>query len=359
MMKLDEMHKDIMENSRRMNEMFAAQHTLLVADHERKRKEAEEAAVALERRTSERKQVESELVALREEKESLSKFISNLTSEKESLAAQNAKMSKDLSGLETALELRTEEMHVMEERADGLEKRILEGVLDHARSVLLSRPKGLNRSNSKRNRGTRARGPSASGTAAAKEARGIINNGIGIALKKRSSASSQAGQNSQSNGKDRRIFSLSQVTGNRGAGGGGERQSSTGSGLANLKRSQSVKSNMSQRKSSWGGRNSMANKENDLFPEEDEQRSGDESDTGTERRTSYGGFDRRVSGTSKTQESLADEDERGDMSDMEADGLGDEPGMDPETKLVLYKKHRSQPSGNDSGLGTDIASAAE
>lgn len=359
MMKLDEMHKDIMENLRRMNEMFAAQHTLLVADHERKRKEAEEAAVALERRTSEREQVESELVALREEKESLSKFISNLTSEKESLAAQNAKMSKDLSGLETALELRTEEMHVMEERADGLEKRILEGVLDHARSVLLSRPKGLNRSNSKRNRGTRARGPSASGTAAAKEARGIINNGIGIALKKRSSASSQAGQNSQSNGKDRRIFSLSQVTGNRGAGGGGERQSSTGSGLANLKRSQSVKSNMSQRKSSWGGRNSMANKENDLFPEEDEQRSGDESDTGTERRTSYGGFDRRVSGTSKAQESLADEDERGDMSDMEADGLGDEPGMDPETKLVLYKKHRSQPSGNDSGLGTDIASAAE
>lgn len=354
MMKLDEMHKDIMENSRRMNEMFATQHALLVADHDRKRKEAEEAAVALERRTAEREQVESELAGLQKEKESLLKFINTLTSEKENLSAHNAKMSKDLSGLETALELRTEEMQVMEERADGLEKRILEGVLDHARSVLLSRPKGMQRSNSKRNRGSRARGPSASGTAAAKEARGIINNGIGMALKKRSSASPQAGSDDKSNGKERRIFSLSHVTGNRGA---GERQSSTGSGLTNLKRSQSVKSNMSQRKSSWGGRSSMANKENESFPEEDEQRSGDESDTGTERRTSYGAFDRRASGTSKGQESFADE--REDFSDTEVDGMPNETDVDPETKLVLYKKHRSHPSGNDSGLGTDIASAAE
>lgn len=356
MMKMDEMHKDIMENSRRMNEMFATQHTLLVADHDRKRKEAEEAAVALERRTAEREQVESELAGLRDEKESLLKFINTLNTEKEDLSAQNAKMSKDLSGLETALELRTEEMHVMEERADGLEKRILEGVLDHARSVLLSRPKGVQRSNSKRNRGSRARGPSASGTAAAKEARGIINNGIGMALKKRSSTSAQAGSNGQSNSKERRIFSSSHVTGNRGP---GERQSSTGSGLANLKRSQSVKSNMSQRKSSWGGRSSMANKENEPFPEEDEQRSGDESDTGTERRTSYGAFDRRVSGTSKGQESLADDDEGQDFSDTEIDGLPHDGDVDPETKLVLYKKHRSHPSGNDSGLGTDVASAAE
>ncbi|KAJ5084421.1 hypothetical protein NUU61_009000 [Penicillium alfredii] len=296
MMKLDEMHKDIMENSRRMNEMFTAQSVMVAEENERKRREAEDAAIALERRVAQREQVEADIVGLNEEKDSLLSIIHTLKAEKEEIVKQNAKMSKDLSGLETALEIRHEEMQQMEDRADGLEKRILEGVLDHARTVLLSRSNSVQSMNLKRNRNshTGARSPSVTSTAStakdprdSRDNRSLLGNGVGMALKRRMPTSLQCGTTAvQPNiGKERRILSLSHVTGNRGA----ERQVSANSGITNLKRSHSVKSNYSLRKASWGGRSSVANKENEAFPEEEEPESGPESDAGTERRTSYTG----------------------------------------------------------------------
>jgi DNA repair exonuclease SbcCD ATPase subunit len=298
MMKLDEMHRDIMENTRKMNEMFAAQSALVAEDTERKRREAEEAAIALERRIAQREQVEAELVGLHEEKDSLLKMLQALKTEKDDMTKQNQKLSKDLSGLETALEIRHEEMQQMEDRADGLEKRILEGVLDHARTVLLSRSGSLSSMNLKRNRSVRssragARSPSAMSNATAstakelKDPRSILGNGVGMALKRRTPNHLQAGTTAvQPNiGKERRILSLSHVTGNRGASGG----------LTNLKRSNSVKSNFSLRKSSWAGHSTVSNKENEVFREEDEHDSEPESDAGTERRTSYAPSDRKSS----------------------------------------------------------------
>lgn len=298
MMKLDEMHRDIMENTRKMNEMFAAQSALVAEDTERKRREAEEAAIALERRIAQREQVEAELVGLHEEKNSLLKMLQALKTEKDDMTKQNQKLSKDLSGLETALEIRHEEMQQMEDRADGLEKRILEGVLDHARTVLLSRSGSLSSMNLKRNRSVRssragARSPSAMSNATAstakelKDPRSILGNGVGMALKRRTPNNLQAGTTAvQPNiGKERRILSLSHVTGNRGASGG----------LTNLKRSNSVKSNFSLRKSSWAGHSTVSNKENEVFREEDEHDSDPESDAGTERRTSYAPSDRKSS----------------------------------------------------------------
>ncbi|KAF7122835.1 hypothetical protein CNMCM5793_000945 [Aspergillus hiratsukae] len=393
MMKLDEMHKDIMETSRKMNEMFAAQSALVAEDTERRRREAEEAAIALERRNAQKEQVEAEIITLKEEKDSLLSIINTLKSEKEELVKQNTKLSKELSSLEMALELRHEEMQVMEDRADTLEKRILEGVLDHARTVLLSRPRGLQSLNMKKARGPRSRGPSASSTTStAKDSRSIIGSSVGIALKKRTSASPQLGSNAPSNtNKERRILSLSNVTGNRGV---PDRYSSSGSGFANLKRSHSVKSNYSLRKASWGGRSSVANKENESFPEEEENQSGEESDAGTERRTSYTGTytdsmiygtesvvsaDRRVSAASSTNmstaapSSIAEDPEDGEQqeeeqatvdqdeddaqttkgnesADDQQDGEADEDDLESR-KMVLY----GQPS--DSGLGAEIASA--
>ncbi|KAJ5723121.1 hypothetical protein N7488_001156 [Penicillium malachiteum] len=304
MMKLDEMHKDIMENSRKMNEMFAAQSALVAEDTERKRREAEEAAVALERRVAQREQVESEIVGLHEEKDSLLKMLHTLKTEKDELTKQNAKMSKELSGLETALEIRHEEMQQMEERADGLEKRILEGVLDHARSVLLSRSGSISTMNLKRNRSVRtsrtgARSPSMMSTATVstarepKDARSLLGNGVGMALKRRTVHGHQPTTTAvQPNiGKERRILSLSHVTGNRDAG----RQIGPNTGMPSLKRSHSVKSNFSLRKASWAGPRSTSNKENESFHEEDELQSEIESDAGTERKTSYAGTDRRSS----------------------------------------------------------------
>lgn len=302
MMKLDEMHKDIMENSRRMNEMFAAQSVVVAQDTERKRREAEEAGIALERRVAQREQVEADIVGLHEEKDSLLKMIHTLKTEKDDLAKQNTKLSKEVSGLEMALEIRHEEMQQMEDRADGLEKRILEGVLDHARSVLLSRSNSLQTMNLKRNRSARssrtgARSPSATSAASVsrdvKDPRSLLGNGVGMALKRRGTNNAPPGPAAvQPNiGKERRILSLSHVTGNRGA----DRQTSGNSGITNLKRSHSVKSNFSLRKSSWGGRLSVANKENEAFPEEEEPESEGETDAGTERRTSYAGTERKLS----------------------------------------------------------------
>ncbi|KAL4896575.1 hypothetical protein BDV59DRAFT_191151 [Aspergillus ambiguus] len=389
MMKLDEMHKDIMETSRKMNEMFAAQSALVSEENERRRREAEEAAIALERRNAQRDQVEAEIVNLKEEKDSLLKMIHNLKSEKEDLVKQNTKLNKEVSGLEMALELRQEEMQVMEDRADSLEKRILEGVLDHARSVLLSRPNGLPGLNMKKARG-RARGPpsAASNASTAKESRSILGSSVGMALKKRSQAPSQPNIGMPANvGKERRILSLSHVTGNRGV---SERQTSGASGFASLKRSHSVKSNFSARKASWGGRSSVANKENEAFPEEEENASGDESDAGTERRTSYTGTytdsmvygtgsvvstDRRVSGMSSTTASRSvagtqddhgaeeREDGESDTDSSEFDDAqttkADEPEGDQlqlneeQSKMVLYGQH------SDSGLGAEIMSAVD
>ncbi|KAL5336460.1 hypothetical protein BJX70DRAFT_372374 [Aspergillus crustosus] len=289
MMKLDEMHKDIMETSRKMNEMLAAQSALVAEDTECRRKEAEDAAIALERRTTQREQVETEILNLKDEKDSMLAMIQRLKTEKDDLAAHNAKLNKEVSALEMALELRHEEMQVMEERADSLEKRILEGVLDHARTVLLSRPSSVQGLGMKKVRSAGARSTSISSTASiTKDTRSILGSSVGLALKKRTPRASQTiSTTTPAPSKERRILSLSHVTGNRGV---ADRQSgTTGGGLANLKRSQSVKSNFSSRKASWGGRSSVANKENEIFPEEEENQSGEESDTYTERRTSYTG----------------------------------------------------------------------
>ncbi|KAL3477905.1 hypothetical protein BJX99DRAFT_225564 [Aspergillus californicus] len=392
MMKLDEMHKDIMETSRKMNEMLVSQSALVAEDTERRRREAEEAAVALERRTAQKEQVESEIVNLNDEKDSLLGMIQRLKTEKDELASQNAKLNKEVAGLEMALELRHEEMQVMEERADSLEKRILEGVLDHARTVLLNRPNGAQGLNMKKVRSVRARNPSASSIAStAKDARSILGSSIGLALKKRAPPASQTSSTTASNaGKERRILSLSNVTGNRGV---ADRQPGAPGGLTSLKRSQSVKSNFSYRKSSWGGRSSVNNKENEVFPEEEENQSGEESDTGTERRTShtetytdsmtYGtgsvvSTDRHVSGASTAtgiastnaqsavddagndEERIPEEGKDLDVEDETQESKADEPEghaqqheehlNDESTKMVLY----APPS--DSGLGTEIVS---
>ncbi|KAL4790745.1 hypothetical protein BDV19DRAFT_393802 [Aspergillus venezuelensis] len=388
MMKLDEMHKDIMETQRKMNEMLMAQSALVAEDTERRRKEAEEAAVALERRIAQREQMEAEIETLRDEKDSMLAMMQRLKAEKDDLAAQTAKLNKEVSALETALELRHEEMQVMEDRADSLEKRILEGVLDHARTVLLHRPNGGQGITMKKIRAARARDSSATSIAStAKGAPSAFRDSIGLAMKKRGSALSQAGSvNAPNTSKERRILSTSHVTGNRGP---TERQSSTPSGLMNLKRSQSVKSNISYRKSSWGGRSSIANKENEVFPEEEENRSDIESDAGTERRTSYTGTyadsmtygegsvisaSRQPSMASTTNETVTtgavneEEEEEGDDdqatekdehegSDVESEVPAGKPEVpedldDEDAKMVVY----AAPS--DSGLGAEITSTA-
>ncbi|KAN0083283.1 hypothetical protein V8E54_002371 [Elaphomyces granulatus] len=294
--KLDEIHEKVLATSREVTDMVTTQSMLLLEDHERKKREAEAAAIALEKRIAQKDKVEAEIVSLNEEKDSLLSVIQLLKQEKEELTKQNTKLTKQLSGLETALGIRQEEMQLMAERAESLERKILEGVLDHARSVLLSRPgssgQGMNLKRIPSFSSTTTKASRASTSSTAKDSRSIFSSGVGMALKRRSPAKSgNPGSTTTANsGKERRILSLSHVTGNRGS---IDRQAmmapGNSGGLANLKRSHSVKSNLPSRKTSWGTKNFVANKENEAFHEDEEHGSGSESDTGTERRTSYTG----------------------------------------------------------------------
>ena len=409
MMKLDEMHKDIMQASQRMNEVLAAQSAMIAEDSERRRRDAEEATIALERRTAQREQVEGEIVGLNGEKGDLLKTIDNLKVERDSLIKQNTKHSKELSSLETALDIRRDEMEMMEVRAAGLEKRILEGVIDHARSVLVSRPgsaaQEMNLKRAPQHHGyagssstttaTRSRNNSAGSSTtsvATKDTRSILGSGVGAALKRRGPAATAAAPSTPPSAaaKGRRIHSLSNVTGNR----GGPAERASGGG-GSLKRSQSVKTNSILRNTSWSGvsSNFMDDKENNTLHEEGDdydhhdyedggnQSGGEESDTGTERRASFNSRGGKVnmnlalSSSGVTDGSEVSEHVNGDGGDEvnHDDGNGDgdntsnlddgqdqscrdhehdhddTSGQNKERKnMVLYGPH------SDSGLGSEV-----
>jgi DNA repair exonuclease SbcCD ATPase subunit len=310
--RLDQIHEQVKVTSNEISEMVATQSRLMAENHESKQQEAQEAAIALEKRLAQKERVEAEIVSLNEEKDALLYAVQAMKQEKEDLARQNMKVSKEVSSLETALQIRREEMRIMEDRAEGLERRILEGVLDHARSVLISKPSSTKDMNLKRVPSSASTVTRASTVGTGRDS-SILSSSIGMALKRRTPMSSNTGSISSNSSKGRRILSLSHVTGNKGA---IDRQIMLAptrgeGGLMNLKRSHSVKSNFPARKSSWAGRGSVVDKEN-VFHEEDEAVvSGDEaSDAGTERRTSYTGTctDSFTYGTGSTLSTTETED---------------------------------------------------
>lgn len=311
--KLDQIHEKVIETSREITEMVATQSRLVIEDYERKKREAEEAAYALERRLAQKEKVESEILSLNDEKESLLKIIQAMKAEKEQLTKQNTKLGKELHGLETALDIRQHEMELFEERAQGLEKRILAGVFDHARTMLLKESgRGKSRMSLRRipsygsnaTRTSRATSRATSTNSAAKDTRSLVSNGVEMVLKRRQPAKTPAYNGSivsSTGGKERRILSLSHVTGNRGPTDRHVTAPVGTGGLTNLKRSHSVRSNLQSRKTSWGtSRDFEANKENQSVLEEDDQFSAAHSDAGTERTADTGHYLENVSHDSES-----------------------------------------------------------
>ncbi|KAK4122541.1 hypothetical protein N657DRAFT_691058 [Parathielavia appendiculata] len=196
------------------------------------------------------------LGTLREEEDRVRDSLGSLRAEQENLSRQKTRLTADLSSLDTALRLRREELHDMEARAESLERRILEGVMDHSRVLLMAktnRAAGL--PNSVRDSMSRKRVSSSTHkSAAAAEAgtgaalSGGANNekprsAIKMAMSARSKASNSVLNGTpSSSASNRRILSLSQITHNVPAGG--------------MKRSQSVRTAggpaaRGLRKSSW------------------------------------------------------------------------------------------------------------
>ncbi|KAL2112988.1 hypothetical protein VUR80DRAFT_5748 [Thermomyces stellatus] len=226
---LDEIHGQVVATAASVSEFLASQTQRISDEHRDRERAAQEAAVILERRNAEKVQVEGSIAVLREEEARLKESVLSLRSENESLSKQKTRLAADVSSLETALNLRKEELREMEERAESLERRILEGVMNHSRVLLMSRNQGSESMSRKRVR--------TKGGEAAPEKKPVLN----AALSKRNLGTPGG---SPATGGSRRIVSLSQIDNNVPTGG--------------FKRSHSVKAPSGvgrggTRKRSWGG----------------------------------------------------------------------------------------------------------
>lgn len=295
-------------------------------------READETKVALDQRLVQKTTVEADIVRLSDEKHNLGSSVESLRKEERELASQKSRLLADLSGLETALRIRREEMFLIESKAEAIERRIRDDILDHARTLLRRskpHPPNLSQMNLKRVASTASDRTTSTLTSLAKTSvPSAASSAIGMALKRRLPPRSMAVGLTGSIRDERRILSLSTIGGNRGyvndralisanSAFSGASAAKIGSALASggLKRSQSVKSNFPLRKTSWGGTKQIGlygddvpedDKENSILDEEDE----DAGSEGTERRTSHSGT---YSGTGSygTGSLIDGDDERG------------------------------------------------
>jgi len=304
MSKLDEIHEQVMGTAAEIAGMVTTQARLMAEHHESKAAEATEAAIALEKRNAQKEKVEADIVMLNSEKNALMESMAQMRKEQQDLINQTKKLTRDVAKLETALSIRQDEMREMNSRAEILERRIMEGLVTHARSSKTSRAVPRSKvSPAERDASMNLkRVPSNTSTinrrTSLKTGGSTIGSAISVALKKKNplGSNSKAMSTPRTSTVDRRILSTSHVTGNR------TRNAADmalvlaplpkSTGLVSLKRSQSVKSNPSSylngRKASWNGVPSeMTDKENYTEDHDDSMDDGD-SDDSTERRTSYG-----------------------------------------------------------------------
>lgn len=349
--RLDEIHAQVKATAAEITEFVAKQTQFITDGNESKEREAEELALVIERKTTQKEQLEAELenlrtekaaqkeeldadirklkaekervmqelreekarvmaemreekeqtmLELKEEKNSLLAVVATLQAERENLANQKVRLTGEVSSLHTALDIRREELQFMDAKADALERRILNGIMDHSRALMMTKGGAKSPSKAKKRMG----GDVANEDVKMMPPPSTAANGLSLALKPRP-AIRRAGV--PANPAQRRILSLSQISGNAPAPGHQAfptTNNSLNSGGA-IKRSHSVKNNSYVRKGSWGGRPSMAiaNKENGTLNEEDEMggeklqpiaslapsaimEEDQQSETGTERRYS-------------------------------------------------------------------------
>ncbi|KAI9746148.1 MAG: hypothetical protein M1818_000829 [Claussenomyces sp. TS43310] len=281
---LDKIQAQILQTAAEVSDFVSAQKQRIANDHEDKEKAVEAATIALEKRLAQKETVEVEVAGLRTEEEQLQESVRVMKAEQQDLVHQKMRLSADVSSLETALSIRREELHAMEARAEGLERRILEGVIDHSRAFLINKApnKGRDAMNLKRvpSHATSITGSIMSSSTSKTRGSNTTQSAIGMAMGGIRAAPSNVPINIPA-GTSRRNFSLNQITSNVPTGG--------------FKRSHSVKTpggSGALRKNSWGGslnrKFAELNKENLALKESEEHDSDNTSDAGTMRRMSRG-----------------------------------------------------------------------
>lgn len=243
---LDKVHESVLKTASEISAFLASQTQRISDEQEDRERTLQEANIGLERTIAQQVQVETTIASLREEEERLRTSVLGLRNEQESLIRQKTRLTGDVSSLETALRLRKEEFVDMEARAEGLERRILEGVMDHSRVLLMTQS---SKEGDKMNRKRVKKTTDPSGETVRSAARPAVTMALSSA-KRNLAPPAQMGA-------ARRIVSLSQINNNVSTGG--------------VKRSQSVRTpamgNRAMRKRSWGGdmgkgTHDMADKEN-------------------------------------------------------------------------------------------------
>ncbi|TLD04726.1 uncharacterized protein PgNI_09776 [Pyricularia grisea] len=255
---LEKVHQQVLKTAAEVSAFVAAQTLRISDEHEDREKTLQETTLAIERGTAQKEALDEDITRLRKEQEELRLSVQQLREEQEELARQRTRLTADVASLETAVTLRREELREVEDRAQGLERRILEGVMDHSRVMLMAKAGGFTKgrdamsrkrvsSNRQKNGNQDASGAVDGRPAGAerkqdsKKMRTVpINMAISTATANRNGlAPPNPGPQA------RRIVSLSQINHNVPAGG--------------FKRSQSVRQpgRPGMRKSSWaGGRDS-------------------------------------------------------------------------------------------------------
>ncbi|KAK4548841.1 hypothetical protein LTR36_008614 [Oleoguttula mirabilis] len=300
--RLDQIHERVIATAAEVSAFVAAQAKQITEDHDNKEKEAEELALLLERRQVQKDEIEADITVLNEEKDSLRQMVQALKDEKEALAAQKCRLSADVSSLETALHIRRDELHEMDRKAEMIERRMLEGVMNQSRMLLLAKTaKPLPK---KKPQGRDLRVPSNASAASAQTVTStvpVLKANHALAMRTRPGFQRSA---ASPNTAERRIMSLNQISHNAPTPRSNPITTPSlvsSSGPQSLKRSHSVKTQY-MRKASWGAKRNLSmsaqNKENDILSEESEDElARDEpqaidhedfgSEAGTERRTSY------------------------------------------------------------------------
>ncbi|KAF3935904.1 hypothetical protein ABW20_dc0105212 [Dactylellina cionopaga] len=136
---LDEIQKKVEGTSAQVGEFIANQTTLLQTTAATERHDAAEATLAKEKAIAEKSVAEATTTALKAEELNLQTSITSLRLDNEDLAKRKQQLSAELSSIETALALRREEMALLEARAESLERRMVEGVINQSRSLLLAK----------------------------------------------------------------------------------------------------------------------------------------------------------------------------------------------------------------------------
>lgn len=267
---LDKVHQKVVHTAAELSAFLASQTKRIENDRKDREKTLQEteknlheATVALERRLAQKESTEVTVSSLHEEEDRLRQSIVGLRVEQESLVRQKVQLTGDVSSLETALKLRREELHDMEARAEGLERRILEGVMDQSRILLMT--KSAKKANtSARDVMSRKRVPSKQQKPSGAENEDPNEDKRGAAPRgkpyQKTAFATSLNSKRSNGGESRRILSLSQLNkqaGLNGAGGAGAGAGAGGGAGAAFKRSQSVKTLTgagAARKSSWGGR---------------------------------------------------------------------------------------------------------